>query len=166
MSSVAWRRSNMAAFLTALGGEMGIQNALGAAEDNRLTQPRRVDWVPVERSGEQRECTDKSLYQEHGLVFFERSFEYEVRLRGQDEAEARDLETKLSNGLVRLNATRGTVDIGQGDFQPGSTAAEQGALITWRLRVWEPIWFELYQQGHIATTSINVEIANGGGTVP
>jgi hypothetical protein len=156
----------MAAFLAALGGEMGIANALGAAEDNRLTQPRRVDWVPTDKSLQHRECTDQSLYADRGRVFYERSLEYEARLRGQDEAEARDLETRLFRALVDLNATRGSVDIGDGDFQPGSTAAEQGSLITWRVRVWEPVWYELYLQGHIATTTVGVEVANGGGTIP
>lgn len=156
MSGATAHRSpnNIGAFLAALGGEMGSLNELGKAEDDRLAQPARVLWVPVPRSGRLRECT--VLY-EDGRVFWERSFAYDVKLRGLDESAALVLEESLLNALVTLGATSPAVEIEDGDLDPFSVAAEQGFLIAWRIRVWGPIYYERFRQGHIETTATTIE---------
>ena len=159
MTSAIWDRSNIAAFLEAVGGLVGVPCEVGQAEDNRLTQPERIDWVPVPNSGRRRPCTVQYL---DGTVFVERSFEYVVHIRAIDVAQAQHLEGKLFNALVDLNATEPSVEFGEGDIQPGSTAAEQGALITWRARVWEPIYYERWGKGHITTATTSVAVINGG----
>ncbi len=153
--ATAWRGSNMAAFLARVAGEAGVPCELGHGEDARLTQPDRITWEPVERSGRVRECV--VLYEDM-TVIWERSMEYDVRLRGIDERAARELETSLFNAFVTLGHTPPALEISDGDIGPFSTAAEQGALIVWRIRVWEPIPYARLRQGHIATTTTGVAV--------
>lgn len=152
--ATAFRCSNLEAFLRALGGAAGVPCELGKAEDDRLTQPARITWSPIERSGRIRECT--TLY-EDGVVYRERSFQYAVKCRGQDVAASMALEARLMNALVTLGATEPAVEVDEGDFNPFSAAAEQGALVEWKIRVWEPIYYQRYQPGHIETTTTGIE---------
>jgi len=160
--AIAYLGSTMAAFLKTLGGEMGLVIELGKAEDDRLKQPARVTWVPVKNSGQVRECADPGSYPD-GRVIWERSNAWTVNLRGKDEADARYLEQLLFNGLVTIGATSVTTDITSGDVDPFSVVAEQGYLIAWQVRVWEPIYYERFTQGHIETTVTSVDVTDSLG---
>ena len=162
--ATAFRCSNISAFVSAVAGEMVEPGRVGAAEDSRLDQPPRVVWVPVERSGLIRECVNTERY---GAlqVYRERSTQWAIHLRGKDEAEARTLEAKFFNALFALGASEPAVEIADGDERPGSVAAEQGYLIIWRIRVWEPLVVERYVQGHIETSSIGVAVNDASNTI-
>lgn len=162
MTAATHRRSNMTAFCKAVGGEMSLDNRLGAAEDSRLDQPPRVIWVPVEDSGEVRECTCEY---DDAIVHRERSFEYKVHLRGQDEAACADLEQRLFAALIDVGATEPAIEIGQGDFRPGSSAAEQGCLVIWRIRVWMPLVYRLRTTVPIRSVKTNVNVPSAPNTI-
>lgn len=165
MTAKVWEGSNLEALLRALGGEAGIQMLLGAAEDSRLDQPERIVWVPVDRSGKIRECVNRELYID-GVVYWETSFAYDVMIRGINLAWCKGLEARTLNALLTLGASKPSVDIEDGSFQPGSVAAEQGALISWRLRVWEPVYYSRYMQGHVETVAIGVNVDGSDNQVP
>ncbi len=162
--SSAFRCSNITGFVSAVAGEMQEPARVGAAEDSRLDQPPRVIWVADERSGRIRECTNRNGYGAL-VVYRERSTQWAVHLRGLDEGAARTLEAKLFNALFTLGASEPAVEIIDGDERPGSVAAEQGYLIVWRLRVWEPLVVESYVQGHIATSSVGVQVTDSDNTI-
>lgn len=162
--ATAFRCSNISAFVSAVAGEMGEPGRVGAAEDSRLDQPPRVLWVADERSSRIRECVNRERYLPM-VVYRERSTQWAVHLRGQDEAAARTLEAKLFNALFALGASEPAVEIADGDERPGSVAAEQGYLIVWRLRVWEPLVVESYVQGHVTTSSVGVQVSNSDNNI-
>jgi len=162
--ATAFRCSNISAFVGAVAGEMREPGRVGAAEDSRLDQPPRVIWVADERSSRIRECVNRERYAPM-VVYRERSTQWAVHLRGQDEAAARTLEAKLFNALFTLGASEPAVEINDGDERPGSVAAEQGYLIIWRLRVWEPLVVESYVQGHIATAGVAVLVSDSDNTI-
>lgn len=163
MTAALFNRANIKAIVGRVAGEMGHPGLIGAAEDSRLDQPSRVVWVPVERTRMIRECT--TLYSD-GVVYYERSNQWDVHLRGMDEAATETLETLLFNALVTLGMTMPAVEISEGDIRPGSVAAEQGCLIVWRLRIWEPIYYSRYVQAHIETATIGVEVNDASNSIP
>lgn len=165
-----WRASNIEGFLRALSAQAGVKCGLGSAADNdqRLAGRLAVVWTPREDSGQIRECT---CGYDRLQVFYEFSLLYDVHMRGSDMLGAIAMMRRISNAMVAIGATSPGVEFTD-TFSVGESkvANEPGSVIIWPIRVWEPLVYAEYIDGHITTVTSAVNVTdsedNVTGTVP
>lgn len=159
-----WRVGNIVEFLRALSEAMATPNEIGRAEDSRLAQPPRIIWEPVRDSWQIRECANRSGYA--GLkVYYEDSLAYFVHLRGLDVEACNDARASFVYALIQNSWWFNAVIPEAGSLDPQSVAAEQGAHLVIRIRVWTPIVHANLLAGHIETSTTGVIVIDASGNI-
>lgn len=157
----AWANSNIALFLKDVQAQSGVQCDIGKAGDPKALERAGASlcmWLPDETSGKIRECT---ALHSGVLAYFETSLLWNVCVRGSDARGAFRLLGRLMNALIAVRASKPGVEWTDGfRVNPANIATERGFLIVWPIRIWEPVIYEEYLQGHIETTATSVDIVD------